>query len=301
MRSKRKSKNNKRKTRRQKGGQEKNKLVVGLSDGLANRMFQIMAGFGFAEKWNMDLFILNSGRNHVSPEASKNDVLKLFPNLQFIDDTTDFSSYTKITEPQQFVFHEIENPNNNVLLTGYYQTDKYFPKNQPKIRLTEPVNNNIDTNNLFFIHFRFGDYNNNGFKLDLDNYYKVCINKIKETSNDAKFLIVSNSKSESENYINTILASELKDTIIIYDNDTNDTRLDSLYYMSQCKGGICPNSTFSWFGAYSIKNKNKDLIFMPNKWLDFGVLNIIADNVHPTEGIYPNWATKVPLDIKIKN
>jgi hypothetical protein len=71
--------------------------------------------------------------------------------------------------------------------------------------------------------------------------------------------------------------------------------------MSQCKGGICPNSTFSWFGAYSIKNKRKELIFMPNKWLDFGLINSIIKEFVDLEGIYPTWATKVPLDVKIKN
>lgn len=287
MRSKKKSKINIKLTKKQKGGQHKNKLVVGLSDGLSNRIFQIMAGLGFAEKWGMDLYILNSGRNHVEPEISKNEILKLFPNIQYIDDNTDFNSYKKINEPQQFVFHEIENPNNNALLTGYYQTDKYFPKIQPKLVLTEPENtilNDIDTNKLFFIHFRFGDYNTNGFKLNLDNYYKTCINKIKEEYNDAIFLIVSNSKNESENYINTVL-NELKDRKIIYDNDTNERRLDSFYYMSKCIGGICSNSTFSWIGAYCIENKSKH-IYMPTPWFSW---------ITGTNEIYPNWAIKVDI------
>ena len=287
MRSKKKSKINKKLTRRQKGGQIKNKLVVKLSDGLSNRLFQIMAGLAFAERWNMDLFLLNSGGNHVSPEISKSNILQLIPSVQFIDDSTDFTSYTNLSESQQFVYNDIPNPNNNAILSGYFQTDKYFPKTPVKLNLVRPVTNlleNLDTSKLFFIHFRYGDYNNNGFKLNLDTYYKICIKKIKEQFNDAIFIIVSNSKDEAKTYIETHL-TEISNNTIIYDNDTNERRLDSLYYMSKCKGGICTNSTFSWLGAYCIENKG--LIFMPSPWLSW---------VTGKNDIYPTWATVIDIN-----
>ena len=115
---------------RQTGGDGKNKLVVSLSNGLSNRIFQIMAGMTFAEKWNMDLYVLQSAGNHVSPEISQSNILQLFPSIKFIDDSTDFTSYTKVTEPQQFVYSDIPNPNNNALLFGYFQAYQYFSTNQ---------------------------------------------------------------------------------------------------------------------------------------------------------------------------
>ena len=46
--------------------------------------------------------------------------------------------------------------------------------------------------------------------------------------------------------------------------DSSDDRLDTLYYISKCKGGICSNSSFSRIGAYFIRDHNKNLIFYPN-------------------------------------
>jgi hypothetical protein len=51
--------------------------------------------------------------------------------------------------------------------------------------------------------------------------------------------------------------SKIKYTVI------NEPEIESMYLMSQCKGGICANSTFSWWGGFLNKHRK---ITLPSKW-----------------------------------
>jgi len=290
---------------------KKHKLIIYLNYGLANRVFQILSAMGFAEKWNMDLYISEKYMNdndHKSLKNSINDIKQLFPKLNILDNNYDTSNFSEIEVHllEGYEYKVIKNPKQDTILYGQFANDKFFPQKRVKLNLIEPKNSIVKgQQNLFFIHFRLGDYKDfiySFFDLNLENYYKYCIRQIKDEYKNAKFIILSNNIKNAKKYIEEKLSDELIDNKLIYDE--KGTRLDSLYYMSQCKGGICVNSTFSWIGAYSIENKNKKFIFMPNKWLDFTFLNLkilqkIGDYIVPSKGIFPEWVTRVPLDVKV--
>jgi len=286
MKSK-KNKNLRRKTkknkRRQKGG-NKNKIVVKLTGGIGNRFFQIMAGYGFAEKWDMDVYVSDKHTkwNHVPEEESIKQVLLIFPNVKLLDTTYNISQISSN-------FDEHVKPTTDIYIDNYFQDVKYFPKNLPKLNIPVPTNNliaDINKEHLYFIHFRLGDYLSNArLSFDLTKYYIECINKINVLDKKAIYIIISNDISAATEKLKNMKES-LKDAQIIYDN--NISRVDSLYYMSKCKGGICTHSTFSWMGAYCIKDKNKDLIFMPKPWVK-------SDYPEEKAEIYPDWATIVNI------
>jgi hypothetical protein len=256
-------------------------LVSKLVGGLGNRIYMILAGIGFAKKWNMDYYLLDSEIDDDPHSDNRftmlNELSTLFPDIKYLNKSIDTSQWKKIDEADITNNISIDN---NIILSGYFQDEeKYF--NNYKINLNKPINNllkNIDTNNLFFIQFRFGDYIGTDYELNLINYYKKTINKIKEQINNPQFLVITNNINMADNYIKT--HNLFKNNEYFYDSSKN--RLDTLYYITQCKGGICSNSSFSRIGAYFILNRNKNLIFYPN-------------DVKRPMSLVTNWITIVEL------
>jgi hypothetical protein len=257
----------------------RNIMVSYLTGGLGNRIYMIMAGLSFAEKWNMDYYFLESEiipDGHSNNNTIINELKLLFPDIKFLNKSTDTKLWKGINEKD--VVDKIDN-SNNIILSGFFQNeDKYF--NNYKINFPEPSNNifkNIDTSRLFFIHFRFGDYIGTNFELNLVDYYKYCINKIKNIIKDTLFFVITNDTEMTKKYIKTNNLLNQNEYFI----DESNNRLHTLYYISKCKGGICSNSTFSRIGAYFIKNRDKRLIFYPIKkeeninisWLTTHIIN----------------------------
>jgi len=58
--------------------------------------------------------------------------------------------------------------------------------------------------------------------------------------------------------------------------------------MSLCEYGVCSNSTFSWWGAYLMKNRKK--VIFPKYWLGW------KQKIEIPSGIYPEFATILEVE-----
>ena len=123
----------KRRTRRykkQKGG-NKFKLLTPLVGGLGNRLYEIIAGIGFAEKWNME-HVINKKKveasDHLNEDSSLNDIKQLIPSINIINEDIDYSSWATLNEKTEDgkKYCKLDNPNNNCVLYGFFQHEKYF-------------------------------------------------------------------------------------------------------------------------------------------------------------------------------
>jgi len=291
---------------------KKYKLIILLMNGLANRVIQIISAMGFAERWNMDLYIsLNyiNDNDHVSKEKSLKDIQQLFPSLKLLDKNYDTDNFSKIIITRgpfltvsPYAYLNIKNPKKDIILSGQLQNVKYFPKKYVKLHLEEPKDNIIkNIKNLFFIQLRFGDYTTFPFSLfsiNLLNYYKKCIERLKNKYKNITFIIITNDIEKSKKYIKDNLSEELNDT-----NDTNHTkliyengsRLDSIYYMSKCDGGIIANSTFGWIGGYANEKKQKENIFLPDKWWKLSILTPIYILLNGNVRMNGDWFTPIKV------
>lgn len=136
-----------------------------------------------------------------------------------------------------------------------------------------------NTDKTISIHVRRGDYllpqHHLYVKLDLD-YYSTALSKINDIDN-YQILIFSNDIP----WCKTNLQSLHNNITHI---DGNDDYVD-LCMMSMCNHNIIANSSFSWWGAYLNKNKNKKIICPINYLQNHELANIINGNYYPKEWI----------------
>lgn len=239
-----------------------------LMGGLGNYMFQIAAAYAYAKKYDRKLGF--SAQQAIGPHRHpidyENNVFKGI-DLYFIP-----RDYKQINE-HGFHYTEIPiEPGKNILLYGYFQSEKYFKDYESEIRdlfmsyeveLNDEIKELLNNENTCSIHVRRGDYLNspNHHPTQDMNYYMKAIKKMPK---DSVFLIFSDDIEWcKQNFPD--LPEKFK--FIEGNNDYED-----LYIMSYCKNNIICNSTFSWWAAWLNDNPNK-IVLAPEKWFGTAYAN----------------------------
>ena len=239
-------------------------ITIELQGGLGNQLFQLAFLDYISQTTNSEPFLYQN--NHTTHHSKTNYLDTIFFEWKHL--------YKEL--PIHKMIYETEvynvNPEINTKFFGYFQNYKYILPNFIS-KLT--FNTNIlskypDIQNKVFIHIRGGDYlhsDNAHHNTTTNTYYQNAISLFL----NANFVIFTNDIEyvKSKPFLNNYE--------IINENDE-----DSLFLMSKCAGGICANSSFSWWGAYL--NSNRQLI-LPSKWLN----NVI------TPGYYFQGCTMVEV------
>ncbi|MDC1068787.1 alpha-1,2-fucosyltransferase, partial [Candidatus Kapabacteria bacterium] len=172
----------------------------------------------------------------------------------------------------------------------FFQSEKYFDSSkfsfQIKNKFITEANNILETvESKFtkvFVHVRRGDYlsetynNVRGINLPM-SYYEVCFNEIEKTVKNPYYIFLS----DDPEFIK--FAFIHKENKYISENSMGT----DLAIMSLCNYGIAANSSFSWWGAYLMNNREK--VFFPKYW--YGWKSKIES--HPE--ITPKWAISINL------
>ena len=156
----------------------------------------------------------------------------------------------------------------------YYDNNKeiiferfQFPVIKDKKNLE--ILNKIEKTNSVSLHVRLGDHlqNIHAFNLSKSNYYDLAIQEIKSRVKNPHFFIFSDEVDKCRSFF-----KDLKDCYFIdWNKDKNSYR--DMQLMSLCKHNIMANSTFSFWGAYLNKNKDKTVICLkehmpyPDEWI----------------------------------
>jgi len=226
-------------------------LTTRLQGGLGNQLFQVAAGETISKQTGRTYYVesLDTRCAH-SNEMYFDTILKNWKRLYQPAHATVFDE--RNFEYVDWLPH-LRFP--VVCMNGYFQNWMYIPKDfVQRLSFDESVKEKYPKLDCSaFLHIRGGDYVNHWFHdVKLDNYYQKAIN---EFPKDTHFYIFTN------DYNYACSKEFLKSTNHTF---VSENEVNSLYLMSQCAlGGICANSSFSWWGAYLNPNRK---IIMPAKW-----------------------------------
>ena len=240
---------------------KKRMIAAKLNGGLGNQLFQLAAAETIASETNR-IFCIVDTESPTTVHSSANyfdSILsqwKSLPNLPI--------PYSTLAELvlQKEEWNQIVPFNESLCIEGYFQNWRYIPEDFIS-RLTLP---SVEKREGAFLHIRGGDFVNHWLHdVGLQNsYYQDAIQYFPK---DTHFFIFTNDVDYAKK---SSFLSTIQHTFVEEDEAT------SLAGMANCtKGGICSNSTFSWWGAYLNRNRT---IVMPTKFFN--------DSGIPIEGYY---------------
>ena len=188
---------------------------------------------------------------------------------------------------------KICNPNDILFMEGYYESSRYFEEAKPNIQNEFNFKNEelyssnkyleiINNNNVVAItirQHRYSEQKKNSIdvieaKIRSDNFMKNTINYIDRAVNffdkkiiNPKYLIWSNDFYNLREYYN--------DNKFFFVQNKENKILNDFYLLTKCKYFIVGPTSFSWWGAWLSKFKDKiilrpaDNILNPSNNLDF--------------------------------
>jgi hypothetical protein len=259
-------------TFKERGLEPVNQLSMIISDGLGNRLFQLAMAYGTCKRHNIKFDLIVLGNKHSKNQY--NHIFSHFNSLKLLD-----KSLPIVQENCNYIFDYDESiincikSNERCIVKGFYQSSQYFKEYREDILEFCKIPNDIELYinkkypkiyNCLFIHVRLTDYLGQYDKsihfIDLNDYYKDCLSKI--DSNETIYLFSDDTLINVTKYYPFF--KEYKNIELI--NEKNE--LVAFYMMSKCgKGGICANSTFSWWTSYLNDNPFK-VVYKPDKFIN---------------------------------
>jgi len=228
-------------------------LTAPLAGGLGNQLFQLAALVHIARITQRKAYLRTL--ENPSPHSTTDYFSTIFKHFRHLYIHFPIQFEQRVIEPS-YIYHDwssrlrfIQSPE----LHGYFQNWQYVdPEFVKRLSLpTDVLTRYTGIHEGIFLHIRGGDYvDHPDHDLHLDAYYERAIALFP----DAHFFIVTN---DVDYALKRPFLNGLQYTLVL------QPELDTLYLMSQCAGGICANSSFSWWGAYLNPNRK---IVMPNRW-----------------------------------
>ena len=274
-------------------------VIVKISGGLGNQLFQYAFGKAIEEKYGYDVkYDLSYYENIPDGDtARKVFVSRYIPSHMIATEedilqitTRDKSAWKKVLKRLGLAEYRtkyerpgdgvtsIEQVKDNTLLIGYWQSEEYFSNVCDKIREEFSFENDIQSPEMkallekikssdsVSIHVRGGDYllsqNQTIFGgICTSEYYEEAYAYMKKKNPISKFFLFTNDVEWTKKNIH-LPYEEI--TMVSEEYEATEDWMD-LYLMSLCKDNIIANSSYSWWAAWLNDHVDKTVI-CPYKW-----------------------------------
>lgn len=276
------------------------KIVAELQGGLGNQLFILGAGMSTAEKFSCGLELdARSLSNPNERSIAIEPVLELLTNqvalitgVRPLPERIKRLLSIKLKSSKYFIERDFGyDPRFNSIsqkqvLSGYFQSPKYLSESvkQRLFYALEQVRiaNEVDLSTSIHIHIRRGDYLSTSASsihgLASMDYFERSIQLVQNELPNATFKVFTDSPELLTQQQLTRWNATLET------GQTSQTPLESLIEMGAGAGLIMSNSSFSWWAAWMMAQRNSaSPIIAPRPWMANG------DSAH--ELLLPDWIT----------
>lgn len=272
-----------------------------LTSGLGNRLFQMAAAAGAAERWGRQLAFYVPAMTE-NPHGRTGTIFDLFPLVPVVEEPPADAPFVLQEPPRRFYEYlglgaTAPHPAKPVLMRGFWQSPRYFPV----VTMPTPdwgralggaaarrwlerdagLAEEGERRRTVALHVRLGDYRKlPHHQQDLGAYFAAALGRI-DAGKRVHFF--SDEPELCAKFFEGVCARRgLQYTVARVRSD-----VESLYEMSLCWGGtVCANSTFSWWGAWFAHGAaaaagGAHWATMPDRWG--------AGQPEPVD-LFPEWA-----------
>lgn len=294
-------------------------IIVKLSGGLGNQMFQYAFGVAMSKKLQREVFYDLSFYKPPQKNVTLRPFGLHFFKIQVLEPPQNFTkllpyplskgeqfkinlkrllgkkSFILITESniEEFLA-EGGSKFSHIYFDGYWQSENYFIEQEAIIRQRfsfqhntqkePPIFREAMLQNAVSIHFRRGDYigdpkTNQYHGVCSMEYYQEAIHYIANKITKPVFYIFS----DDPNWVKENFHINYPYFVVSPEDNYKENEHADMHLMSLCRHNITANSTFSWWGAWLNQNPDK-IVIAPKKWFNNRQKNQQARNLIPQ-----NW------------
>ena len=288
-------------------------LFVRLHGGLGNQLFQCASAHGIAKmSGRLPVLVFTESAAHYQHNREIREYVdsvfkgmccisyKHICHLPFIY----WSETDPKTPPNACFTHNaelvakicaIQEP---VFMDGYFQNENYF-RDVKQVLLGHFYDPQVSAKIVakyprvvesYFVHVRRGDYvGNQLYNIDYDAYLEKALRHLSKNADVntlIHFYVVSNDVEYCKTHPLFMMVANKNINVQFTILEDAMTPLETLHFMASCRlGGICANSSFSWWGSYFNSNPDKRVYF-PYEWMT---------NITGPIDVYPDGALVIKV------